>query len=127
MLVNIWNKISIYCLNHETLVPMEIMSNTKIIKTPFYACSSNIEEKHDELVFTNGIGKGCPNRINLDDYQNMILHFIDIVEREGIGTDFTNYSFYYKGARQKLFCKVLKFTDNKIKLGVKNVTILGDR
>ena len=125
MLINIWNKITVYCLNHKEPVPMVIMSNTKLIKTPFYTCSTTIEGEGVDAKFDGNAGLNCANRMNLDDYQNMVLKFINMIEKEPPTTNFENFSFYYKGARQKLYVQVLKFNDKEIRLGVKNITILG--
>jgi hypothetical protein len=111
-LIGLWNRITIYCMNHEEPVEMEIVNNTEQIKTPFYACSNYFSE-------------GCPNRLNLDDYQGLVLKFCDVVEKGGVLMDYTNYRFEYKGNRHKLFVKVLKYSDKEVRLGVLNKTILG--
>ena len=109
---NTWEYITIWCLNHEEPVKMEVLTNTEQIKTPFYACTRNNDEEK------------CANRMNLDDYQGVVLKFLDMIAEDAF-SDFTNRSFTYKGARQKLFVKVLKYTKNDIRLGIKNRTILG--
>lgn len=114
---NMWNRITIYCLNHEDPIPMKIINNTEKIKTSFYACSNYAPADNNE--------KSCPNRLNLDDYQGLILKFMDIVgSRDGF-TDFTNYNFTYKGSRQKITVKVLKYTEKEIRLGIYNNTVFG--
>ena len=110
--INVWDNISIWCINHDEPVKMEILENTEMIKTPFYACSTN-----------TGTGT-CANRMNLDDYQGVILAFLDLIGAEPF-VNFTNYIFTYKGARHKLEVKVLKHQDDDIRLGIKNRTILG--
>lgn len=112
LLINLWDRITVYCLNHENPEEMQIMQNMEKIKSPFYACGTYQSTK-------------CPNRMNLDDYQGIVLKFADIVSSEGMATDFTNYSFNYRGNRHKLFVRVLKYTDKEIRLGIKNCTILG--
>ena len=115
-MVGIWNRITVYCLNHDDPVPMSIISNTEKIKTPFYACKHYLgDEEHPR----------CANRLNLDDYQGLVLKFCDLVSQYGPSTDFNNYKFDYKGARQKISVRVLKYTDEEIRLGIKNRTVLG--
>jgi len=110
--LNTWEHISIYCINHDEPEEMEIISNTEHIKTPFYACKKNSSSEK------------CANRLNLDDYQGLVLKFLDMIADEPF-TDFTNSTFSYKGARQKIFVKVLKHTQEDIRLGIKNKTVLG--
>ena len=117
-LINLWNRITVYCLNHEKPKPMSIASNTEKIKTPFYACKYYFPENQDEE------HSYCPNRLNLDDYQGLVMRFLDVVN-EDIMANYTNYSFEYKGARQKIFVKVLVYNDNEIRLGILNRTVLG--
>ena len=107
-LTNTWGRVKIYCLNHDEPSKMYLFENLEKIKTPFYRC------QHDD----------CPNRLNLDDYQGLILKFLDDMEAEPT-TDFTNYGFSYRGARQKINCRVLKFSDKEIRIGILNTTVLG--
>ena len=109
-LSGIWDKISIYCLNHEKPVKMEILQNNAVIKTPFYHCVAE---------------SPCANRLNLDDYQGIVLKFLELISEDMFCTDFTNYAFDYRGARQKIHVKVILYTENKIKLGIINRTVLG--
>ena len=119
-ITNMWDKISIYCLNHEEPRKMEILSNTEVIKTPFYSCESiHSLEKSNEVY--------CSNRLNLDDYQGLVLKFLDIVANNGFNNDYTNYRFEYKGVRQKINVKVIRYDDDEIRLGVINTTVLGNK
>ena len=120
-LINLWDRISIYCLNHPEAEKMEIVSNTELIKTPFYGCSMYFKDKQER-----GISP-CPNRLNLDDYQGLVMKFIQHVTENGPLNDYTNYSFDYKGTRQRLYVRVIKYTDKEIRLGIKNKTILGGK
>ena len=114
---NLWNKVTIYCLNHDEPIPMKLITNTEKIKTAFYACSNYIPE--------NGNEHSCPNRLNLDDYQGLVLQFMDVVGSANAFTDFKNYKFEYKGSRQKITVKCLKYTDKEIRLGIYNNTVFG--
>ncbi len=117
MLKNIWNRISVYCLNHDEPKLMGIISNTEYIKTPFYACEDYVPE----------IGSGkipCPNRLNTDDYQKVIMQFLSYME-ENPFSDYLNYSFHAKGTHQRIFAKVIKYTNSEIWIGIKNNTVLG--
>jgi hypothetical protein len=105
----IWNLVSIWCLNHDEPKEMTVQNNTELIKTPFYACPDY---------------PACSNRLNLDDYQGLVLKFIQEVSKNPLCTDFTNYSFTYRGTRQKIFVKVLRYTDKEIRLGILNKTVL---
>ena len=126
-LANIWNNISIYCLNHANPLENEmmVMSNTDVIKTPFYACKSNLDDSLGKITFSKETT--CANRLNLDDYQGVILKFLSIIEEKGLASDLTNFSFIYKGVRQKILVSVLEYKNSKIKLGIKNLSILGGK
>ncbi len=116
-LVNLWSKISVYCCNHDNPKKMMIASNTEKIKTPFYACKNYFPENQDaEHPY-------CPNRLNLDDYQGLVLKFIEIVSAD-MFADYTNYRFEYKGARQKIQVRVLIYNEDTIHLGIINKTVL---
>lgn len=116
IMVGIWNRITIYCTNHDEPVPMSIISNTEKIKTPFYACKYYMGDNEHPR---------CANRLNLDDYQGIVLKFCDIVSQYGPSTDFNNFRYDYKGTRQKISVRVLKYTNEEIRLGIKNRTVLG--
>ena len=119
LMVGLWDRITVYCLNHDEPIQMEIVKNTEKISSPFYGCSQYFPEKVDPE-------KGpCPNRLNLDDYQGIVLKFCDFVAEEGATNDYTNFTFTYKGGRHKTFVKVLKYSDKEIRLGILNKTILG--
>ncbi len=118
-IVNLWDRVKICCLNHERPKKMMIASNTEKIKTPFYACKYYFPENQDDEHLY------CPNRLNLDDYQNLVLKFIDIVSEDPMA-NYTNFTFDYKGARQKISVKVVNYSDDEIKLGIMNRTVLGN-
>lgn len=103
-----WGKITIWCLNHDNPVEMHVTQNTENIKTPFYACTEN---------------GACANRLNLDDYQGIVLQFLEMMAEDPISS-LLNRSFYYKGARHKIFIRVIKYDSDDIRLGVKNCSIL---
>ena len=105
---NVWDKISIHCMNHDKAQEMELISNTEQIKTPFICCSD----------------RRCPNRLNLDDYQGICLKLMHMIDCDPIA-DHTNSKFDYKGIRQKVSVKVLKYSDSDIRLGILNRTVLG--
>ena len=112
---SLWKKIELYCLNHKEPVPMEIVQNEAIFKTPFYACSDQIHDRGH-----------CANRLNLDDYKELIMKFCQVISQEdAMFSDFTNYEFDYFRSRQKIHVKVLKYSEERICLGIYNVTILG--
>lgn len=114
MVTNSWgDRIKLYCLNHDEPKLMNVVTNTEFIKTPFYACEDYLRDEP------------CKNRLNLDDYQNIIFKLLDKVTELGPCGDLTNFGFLYKGARQKIKVKVIKYTDDEIKLGVLNMTVLG--
>lgn len=121
MIINMWNRVSIYCLNHEKPQKMEVIKNVEKLKSPFYGCNQYMEETPE--------GESpCPNRLNMDDYQGIVLKFLDYVASDGdkgIVTDYTNFTFEYRGGRHKTFVKVLKYSDDEIRLGILNKTVLG--
>ena len=106
-------------MNHEEPKPMKLVINTEKVASPFYGCTQYFPESRlpDEAP--------CPNRLNMDDYQGIVLKFCDIVDEGGIENDYTNFTFEYRGGRQKSRIKVLKFTDDEIRLGILNKTVLG--
>lgn len=115
---NFGTNVSVYCLNHDAPLPMVVISNTEIIKLPFYACQDYMNEEHP-----------CKNRLNIDDYLNIIEKFMDIVNNGDMFDDFTNYEFSYygKSSKQKIQVKCLVYNDKEKRLGVYNETVLGKR
>lgn len=118
-LINFWSKVTIYCMNHETPVEMKIAENRELIKTPFYACRYYFPENTDDAHMH------CPNRLNIDDYQGLVLKLIDVVANGDMNTNYTNYHYDYKGPRHKIFVKVLKYSEDEVRLGIINRTVLG--
>lgn len=116
-ILNFCNNMTIWCLNHDTPLPMQVISNTELIKTPFYACENYLPETDDI--------KPCSNRLNLDDYLGIAEKFADIVSNGDFMADYTNYEFDYKGARQKIHVKCLLYSVKEVRLGIRNQTILG--
>lgn len=117
--INMWDRISVYCMNHDIPKPMEIIKNSELIKTPFYACKNYVKDAADAGA------ESCFNRLNLDDYQGVVMKFLDIVGNGEIATNYTNCTFSYKGTRHKISVKVLKYDDEEIRLGILNQTVLG--
>lgn len=118
-MIGLWSRITLYCMNHDEPRPMDIVKNTEKISSPFYGCSQYFPglRRENEAV--------CPNRLNMDDYQGIVLKFCDIVSEGGPTADYTNYSFDYRGGRQKTTVRCLKYSDKEIRLGIINRTILG--
>ena len=112
----VWDRIKIYCLSHKDPVPMEIIKNTEYIKTPFYAC--------EHYMGKGGDGDICPNRLNLDDYQGILYKFFDLYAQTPFA-DLTGRTYTYHRSRQKIFVKVIMFSDEEIRLGVRNLTVMG--
>lgn len=111
---DVWKNISVWCLNHNEPEEMQILRNDEKFASPFYACSELVD------------GKGhCPNRVNLDDYQDLIYRFFEIIAEQPF-TDLTNYSFTFRKRRHLLYVKVLKYDRDDMRLGVRNKTVLGD-
>ena len=97
---NVWDKVTIYCVNHDTPAEMKLFSNTKQIKTPYMAC----QHEHP-----------CPNRLNMDDYQGLCLKLMKKMDEDPLA-NLKNSRFEYRGSRQKLAVRVLKDTDDEISL-----------
>lgn len=112
VLKNMWGKVTVYCLNHEKPEKMEILTNEDIIKTSYYKCSA-----YDT--------QGCPNRLNLDDYQGIVLKIMDVMTSDPFMTNWQNYSFTYRGTRQKIDVTIIKHTEGEIRIGIMNRTVLG--
>ena len=107
---NTWEHITIWCLNHDEPVEMMVLTNTEQIKTPFYACTKNNDKEK------------CANRMNLDDYQGVVLKFLDMIAEDSF-SDFTNHSFTYKGSRQKLFVKVINCPPETFSMVIPSMTL----
>ena len=110
-----WDKVRLFCYNHETPEPMEIVQNNEYIRTAFFACRDYInreEGKHN-----------CANRLNMDDYEGIVLKVLDMYAEDPL-TPLTGREFTYRGARQKIFVRILKETDGHIDVGIKNLTVL---
>lgn len=116
---NLWKKIKLYCLNHDEPLEMHIISNTEVIKTPFYACKNYASEVKDKTITP------CSNRLNLDNYQEIMLELIEYITENGFIGDYTNYSFTYKKHKQNIFVKVIKWSDSEIMVGIRNIGVLG--
>lgn len=118
-ILNFCENMTIYCLNHDEPLPMQIISNTEFIKTPFYACQNY--RPQDRSI------PPCSNRLNLDDYLGIAEKFMEAVSNGDFMTNFTNYEFSYKGHQQKILVKCLKYTPEEIRLGIRNQTVLGQK
>ncbi len=116
-ITNFCDRITIWCLNHDEPLPMSVISNTEVIKTPFYACENYLPS--DKSV------KPCSNRLNLDDYLGIAEKFMEIIAQGDFMADYTNYEFVYRGTRQKILIQCIKYTEKEIRLGIKNQTVLG--
>ena len=117
--INLWDRITVYCMNHDVPKPMEIIKNSELIKTPFYACENYVKDSSDAGT------ESCFNRLNLDDYQGVVMKFLDIVGNGDFAADYTNFAYTYKGPRHKIAVKVLKHESDDIRLGIMNQTVLG--
>ncbi len=122
MMINLWSRVTIYCMNHDVPRPMKIAKNVEKLRSPFWGCTQYLskEECGNEPI--------CPNRLNMDDYQGIVLKFCDIVSADGLNaltTDYTGETFEYRGGRQKTTVRCLKYTDDEIRLGILNRTVLG--
>lgn len=117
---NVFKRVTITCMNHSSPLKMEILQNMECIKTPFYACENYFQKELPKDV------KGCANRLNLSDYEDIILKLSEILgQRENLFADMTGYTFTYKGTRQKILVKILKYSQTgEIVLGIKNETVL---
>lgn len=148
---DIFKKTSFYCLNHDSpaWVPLVLIKNTEKIQSPFYACACY---PHDEGSADMPVAKKpegmndedtmkwearqkekaeylakqpvCYNRISADDLTNLTLKFIGIVGESPM-TDFTNYSFYFKGPKHKYEARILKYANDDIRIGILNMTVGG--
>lgn len=116
MVKNLWDKIKVYCIhNHEKPIEFQLQTG----KTTYYGCPKWHEENREP-----GERK-CANRLNLDDYQGLVLKFLKVIsdsEKDFTQVDFTNYEYDYNGPRAKIHVKVLKYTDSEIRLGILNKT-----
>lgn len=106
-LTGVFERVSIWCLNHDEPEKMEIVKNAETMKSPFFSC-----------------GK-CPDRLNIDDYEGIVNKLMDrMAETLLSGDDLMGYKFDYRGPRQKISCTVIKYTDSEIRIGIINRTVL---
>ncbi len=118
---NIWSKISVYCMNHEVPLLMDVVQNTESLKDVFYACENYA--KIPESQRKKG-DKYCYNRVGATDYQGIIEAFLKIMDENPV-SDLTNMGFKYPlkgGSRYEI--RVLKYTEDDIQLGILNKAIL---
>lgn len=115
-LTNTWNRITLWCLNHDDPVPLDPVKNDVAFRIPYFACRNRVPPS------TNA--RPCANRLNFDDYQGIVLKLFDLIGEDPF-SDMTNRIFTYKGARQKIQVRILLYTDDEIRLGIRNLTVLG--
>ncbi len=105
-------------MNHDEPVQMDVTRNVSMNSTAFYACTQYFPEKMQEG------DAPCPNRLNLDDYQGIVMQFLKEIEDAPLGASMENMIFSYKGTRQKIDVRVLLYDKKEIRLGIINRTIL---
>ncbi len=121
MIANVWDKITLYCMNHDEPLKMDIIQNETQFKKPFYACehyaSIPASQRKDKTGF-------CYNRISHDDSVGIILKFLELLD-DSVASDITNMEFNYTSiGHEKYKVKVLKCKEDDIQLGVLNKTVL---
>ena len=111
VLQNQWKHITIWCMNHETPMEMQVVQNTDAFKTAYYGCPGKD-------------GHPCANKLYLDDYQGIIYRLFSIIADDPFSNHKNRVFDYYEG-RQKFEVTILKYRNDDIRLGIKNRTILG--
>ena len=115
---NIWGNIEIVCMNHDQYKKMKVVQNTELIKTAFFACEDYYPDDNEKA------HPYCANRLNTDDYQGIVYELSSLIAKDPYA-DYSHYHFFYKGGRQRIEVRVLKYAPDRIKLGIKNRTVLG--
>lgn len=116
MIKNLWQKVRIFCGNgHDE--PIEMVLNN-FGKTPFYSCPNYYEKNRAENE------RACANRINLDDYEGIVMKLSDILSESSVSDNYTNYEYDYRGLRAKIHVKIVKYSTTEIRLEVTNLTAL---
>lgn len=108
----VFDKITLWCLNHDEPKQMHVVQNVEKMKSPFFVCDDNA-------------GGKCSNRINIDDYTGVVYKFMDMMSQMAPSADLTNLSFEYRGPRHKIACKVIRYSKNDIRIGIINKSVLG--
>lgn len=115
--MGIWKNIKLYCPNHDD--PIEFVPREGV--TTFYGCPKYFKKDEKHPNGWDEFERACPNRLNFDDAQDIVVKLSDILEESFVSgeiTDFTNLVFKHK----YYTVKVLKYSlkDMSIDLGVTN-------
>lgn len=117
MILGIWKNITFYCDNHEEPIKFTVKQSARQGTTAFYGCpkyfkkDENFPDGWDEEYHE----RACPNRLNFDDAQDIVMKFSSEIEESllsGDITDYTNYVFKHK----YYVIKVLKFSLEKMEI-----------
>ncbi len=106
---NVWDKITIYCTNHNDPVKMQVYSNSEHITTPHIVC----QHEHP-----------CSNRLNLHDYQDLCIQIMELIHEDPFA-DLKNTRFKFRGGKENYMINILKHSDNELRIGIFNTTVLG--
>ena len=109
------------CNNHDTPVPMYVYEGAM---TPFYACPRYMKKDKDHPNGHEEFEKGCANRVSFEDVRHIVEKLgkqMSEDEASGVIADYTGMRFKWKSVD----VVVLKYTNNKITLGVSNKKEIG--
>ena len=89
MIKNIWKNVDVVCGNHKDNHKIRLVP-TQGKDSMFYACPKYRQENRESDE------RACPNRITLKDYEAMINHISELIEKNG---GFINLAYWegYKG------------------------------
>ncbi len=108
----VWDMIEIYCALHSDCgEQMHIVQNPERFSAAFYVCPEQ-ETAH------------CANRMNIDDFTGIVDKISEKIAEDPF-INLTGYKFRFRGKRQSLNVEILKHSESKIKVAVKNTTVLG--
>jgi len=111
MIRNIWNTIEVYCDNrHEIPIPMQIQEGVSL----FYACPKYHNANRDDHEYA------CSNRINLIEYESMVLYISDIIMENEMNNCSANLNNYEWSNKKGITFKIFEHTKDKIKVIVRN-------
>ena len=115
--MNLWQDIEVYCgNNHEEKVKLQVQQGPFSL---FYACPKYHPENRTDSE------RACPNRINLIDYEAMVLHVDDMLMKASLD----NHSENMKNVKWKskgIEYEIIDHTQDKITIMALNKRSVND-
>jgi len=115
MVKNLFDGLTVYCLNHEEPVRMDVKSGSSL----FYACPKYMRKDDEHPDGHEETERACANRISFTDLEKIMEQISQEVEDAA----FAGQEFDITGLRGKirtLEYRVLKYEPGDIRLGILN-------